>query len=92
MFLPLASLLLLGTQLAFAAERWRARNGAAVGDWLRAIGDFEALSALATFSYENPDYVFPEIVAGPPRFAGEGSHPSASAAWVQGRQHRQPGW
>jgi hypothetical protein len=71
LFQPVAALLLLGTQFAFAAERWRAAHGEAVGSWLRAIGEFEALSALATFSYENPDYVFPEIVEGPPRFAGE---------------------
>ena len=62
-FQPLAAPLLLGTQFAFAIERWRARHGGAVGDWLRAVGEFEALSALATFSYENPDYVFPEIVS-----------------------------
>ncbi len=76
LFQPLASLLLLGTQFAFAAERWRARNGRAVGDWLRAVGEFEALSALATFSYENPDYVFPEVVRGAPRFESEAlTHP-----------------
>lgn len=70
-FQPIASLLLLGTQLGFAVERWRARNGSAIGDWLRTIGEFEALSALATFGYENPDYVFPEIVSGPPCFEGD---------------------
>ena len=67
-FVPLASLMLAGTQLAFAVERWRARNGAELGGWLRVIGDVEALGALATFSYENPDYPFPELAEGPPRF------------------------
>ena len=70
-FQPIAGLLLLGSQLAFAAERWRARHGAAVGDWLRAIGELEALGSLAGFSYENPDYVRPEIVDGPAVFDGE---------------------
>jgi hypothetical protein len=71
LFQPVAALLLLGTQLAFAVERWRVRHGNVVGDWLRTIGEFEALSALATFSYENPEYVFPTIVEGPPLFEGD---------------------
>ncbi len=71
LFQPLAALLLLGTQLGFAVERWRARHGAAIGGWLRAIGEIEALSALATFAFENPDYIFPEIEAGAPRLAGD---------------------
>ncbi len=75
-FQPIAALLLLGTQFAFAAERWRARHGAAVGGWLRAIGEFEALSSLATFAYENPEYVLPEILDGPPRLeGGDLAHP-----------------
>ena len=53
-----------------------ARHGRSIGDWLGAIGELEALSALATFSSENPDYVFPEIVSGPARFEGEAlAHP-----------------
>ena len=75
-FQPLAALLLLGTQFAFAAERWRARHGRSVAGWLRAVGELEAVGSLATFSYENPDYVFPEIVAGPARFEAEAlAHP-----------------
>jgi hypothetical protein len=76
LFRPFAMLLFVGTQLAFAAERWRARHGGAIGDWLRAIGEIEALSALATFSYENGDYVVPEITPGPARFDGDAlAHP-----------------
>ena len=40
-FRPLAMLLLVGTQLAFAVERWRAKHGAGIGDWLRAIWTIE---------------------------------------------------
>ena len=75
-FAPLASLLLLGVQLAFAVERWRGRDGPSVGGWLRAIGEFEALSSLATFAFENPDYAFPEVVEGGPVFVGDDlAHP-----------------
>ncbi len=70
-FQPISVLLLLGTQLAYAVERWRERHGGEIGEWLRAVGEFEALSALATFSFENPDYVFPEFVERPSVLEGE---------------------
>jgi len=72
MFLPVASLLLLGTQLAYAIERWRERNGQYVGGWLREVGEIEALGALATFCFENPGYTFPELLEGAPRLEGVG--------------------
>ena len=71
-FQPISLLLHVGTQLGFAVERWRARHGGEIGDWLRAVGEFEALSALATFSFENPDYVFPELISDGSVFEGEG--------------------
>jgi DNA mismatch repair ATPase MutS len=60
-----AALMLWATQWAFAIEAWRTRTGAQVPQWLDAIGELEALLALASFSAEHPDYVFPEIVDGP---------------------------
>jgi len=65
MFVVPAALLLWGTQFAFAIEHWRARVGDHVPHWLEAIGEFEALSALATFAAENPDYAFPDFVPPP---------------------------
>src|SRR5690606_26194352 len=61
LFAPIAGLLLLGTQVAAAVERWRARMGAATLGWLDAIGELEALGSLATLSFEHPDDAFPEI-------------------------------
>jgi hypothetical protein len=76
MFGPIAAVLLLGTQLAFAVERWRARCGHAVPRWLAAVAEYEALSALATYHAEHPDYPFPEVVDGEPFFDGEDvAHP-----------------
>ncbi len=69
-FRPLSALLHGGTQIAFAVERWRGRHGTVVGNWLRAVGEVEALLALATLSFENPDYVFPEIVTDRSIFEG----------------------
>jgi hypothetical protein len=75
-FLPVSLVLMWGTQLAFALEAWRATCGHAVARWLDAVGEFEALSALAAYAYENPEHVFPEIVAKTPCFSGRAlGHP-----------------
>jgi MutS domain V/MutS domain III len=76
MFGPIAAVLLLGTQLAFAIERWRARCGSAVPRWIAAVAEYEALSAMATYRAEHPDHPFPEIVDGDPLYEGEAiAHP-----------------
>lgn len=59
---PLSPLMLWGTQIAFAVEAWRGRTGPAIGGWLDAIGEFEALSSLAGYAFENPEDPFPELV------------------------------
>jgi hypothetical protein len=61
-FAPFAALMLWGTQLAMAIDAWRGREGPAIGKWLEAIGEFEALCALAAYAAENPADPFPEIV------------------------------
>ena len=69
-FGPIAALLFWELHCAFAVERWRARHGREVARWLRHIGEFEALSALASYAYEHPADPFPELVEapGPPLF------------------------
>jgi hypothetical protein len=75
-FAPFACLLLWGTQMAYAIEAWRAVSGAAIRRWLDAVGEFEALCALASHSYENPEDPFPEIVTEGTCYEGEGlGHP-----------------
>ena len=73
------------TQLALAIEAWRRSDGAHVGSWMQAVGTFDALLALATFSYEHPSYPFPTIAGGAgdagPVFEGLGlGHPLLPAA------------
>ncbi len=70
LFLPVAVVLLWTPQLAFAIERWRLRCGSDLGRWIDAVGEIEALCAFAAFRYEHPDYAFPEICDGGPRFEG----------------------
>jgi hypothetical protein len=76
LFAPISALLLLGTQLAFAIERWRTRCGPLVPQWLAAVAEYEALSALGTYAAEHTQDPFPEIIEGPALFAGESvAHP-----------------
>jgi hypothetical protein len=70
-FAPFAALLLWSIHMAFAVERWRSQTGPAIGLWVRLVGEFEALSALATYAYENDSDSFPEITADGPRFLAE---------------------
>jgi hypothetical protein len=76
LFLPVASLLVLGTQLAAGIQRWRRRLGLAAGDWIAAMGQLEALASLATAAFEHPTDAFPEIGApGAPLEATGLAHP-----------------
>jgi len=62
--------------LAFAIETWRKRFGPAVRGWISAVGEMEALSSLASYSYEHPTDVFPEFTEDAPCFDAEAfSHP-----------------
>jgi hypothetical protein len=82
-FAPISALLMLGTQLAFAVERWRMRCGPAVPEWLAAVAEYEALSALATYASEHPLHPYPEVVEGPALFAADALvHPLLGASAV----------
>jgi MutS domain V/MutS domain III len=68
--------LMYSIQVAFAAERWRRLHGHAVGSWLKAIGEIEALLCFGTYSYEHADDPFPEFVKGAASLdAAEIKHP-----------------
>ena len=68
---------LVTLQIAYAAEAWRRRCGAALRDWIDAIGEIEALSSLAGYAYEHPRDPFPELAedAEPVFEATEMAHP-----------------
>ena len=67
-FAPFAYILLVKPQLAVAIDRWHRAYGAAVGEWLRIVGELEALAAMATYAYEHPADPFPIIVEGVPLY------------------------
>jgi hypothetical protein len=76
LFAPVGALLLWGSQIAFALERWRSRCGAALGPWVESAGELEALCALSGYAYEHPDDVWPDVVEGPAAFEGRAlGHP-----------------
>ncbi len=61
---------------ALALDDWRRAHGPRVAEWLDVAGRFEALVALATYAYERPQDVVPEVVEGAPRFRATGlGHP-----------------
>ena len=78
---PLDTPLLYSVHVALAAERWRRDHGKVIREWIDALGEFEALSSLARYSYEHPSDPFPELCDGPATFvAAELGHPLLPAA------------
>jgi hypothetical protein len=73
--------LLYSLHVALAAERWRGTHGKVIRQWVDALGEFEALSSLAAYSYEHPADPFPDFIDGPAAFvATELGHPLIPAA------------
>ncbi len=59
--LPLALVLHWDLHVLAALERWQARSGPHARDWLRATGEMEALSSLATLAADHPDWTMPTL-------------------------------
>ncbi len=79
LFAPFAALMLWKTQCAMAIDSWRATTGPAIAGWLAAVGEFEALTSLAAYAFENPSAPFPTIEEGDPLFDGQAvGHPLIS--------------
>jgi hypothetical protein len=68
---PPGTLLYLPLQAAFAwdlnvlarLENWQLLAGSHVRDWLSVIGEVEALSSLATLTYDEPNWSMPKVEA-----------------------------
>ena len=67
--------LLYREQVAMGIETWRRETGPHLGAWVRALGEFEALSSLASLAFERPQWSFPELT--------EGSHAQFEALALQ---------
>jgi hypothetical protein len=47
---------------AIAIEKWNQLYGAETARWFEALATFDALSSLAGFSFNHPDYIYPTLV------------------------------
>ena len=74
--IPVQVFTLSDVHVMHALENWQRRHGSQVRDWLAALGEIEALAALATLAHDHPDWVFPDVAAGTDRVAAEAlGHP-----------------
>ncbi|HET9212725.1 MAG TPA: hypothetical protein VFR03_20130 [Thermoanaerobaculia bacterium] len=72
----LQSLFLWDFHALLLLEKWQRDAGPQARRWLAALGRFEALAALATLKFEQPEWCFPKVEAAADRLAAEGlGHP-----------------
>jgi MutS domain V len=76
-FVKLVNRFIFWTPLCMLAiEAWRRRHGSRMRAWLASVGDFEALSSLASFAYERPACCFPMLHTVAPALNAKGlTHP-----------------
>lgn len=58
------SFILWDLQVVFRLEKWRKRNQNNMLIWFDTIYKFDAVSSMATFSFNHPNYLFPELKEG----------------------------
>ncbi|NQV27423.1 MAG: DNA mismatch repair protein MutS [Rhodopirellula sp.] len=81
-FGPIAFLLGVPVHVVHRVEMWRERIGPHIPEWLDAVGQIEALSSLARYTFEHPGDPFPEVLEeseGPIYDAQDLGHPLIQA-------------
>jgi membrane protein implicated in regulation of membrane protease activity len=74
--LPLAAIFLWDFHVLLLLETWQRDAGAQARGWLAALGRFEALAALGSLKFEQPEWCFPQVDPSVDRFAAEAlGHP-----------------
>ena len=69
-------LMFWSAQFVFRAEKWQEEFGPHIRGWLSAVGEFEALTALAGYAFDHPADVMPQVSEHGPLFdAVEMTHP-----------------
>jgi predicted ATPase len=71
LYIPWQAATLWDVHLLGAFERWQARAGHHAREWLEALGEAEALSALAGLRHAHPRWALPEIDPVADRLRGE---------------------
>lgn len=60
----------------YQLEKWKDAASPSLGEGFEALGEAEALASLAAFSFDHPDYAFPEVAPAAPPLAAEAlGHP-----------------
>jgi hypothetical protein len=77
---PIQALTLWDFHVLFALDKWRRVAGPRVRGWLEAVGELDALSALAAARRDNPEWCMPEIAAEPVLAAQALGHPLIAPA------------
>jgi hypothetical protein len=72
---PVQALTLWDFHVAFALERWRRSVGRRVRAWMEALGELDALSALARARHDNPAWAVPRVTDRPLLRARDLAHP-----------------
>jgi hypothetical protein len=74
---PIQTLTLWNFHTLALLESWQARAGKQVRGWLVALGEMEALAALASLAHDEPAWAFPTVTEDePPLYAARGlGHP-----------------
>jgi hypothetical protein len=77
---PIQALTMWDFHVLKALERWRASAGSHVRAWMMAVGELDALSALAVAHHDNVAWCMPEISAEPVVMGESLGHPLISDA------------
>jgi DNA mismatch repair ATPase MutS len=72
---PVQALTLWDFHVVFALDGWRRDAGRRVRDWMEAVGELDALSALARIRHDNPGWAAPALDPGPVLQARDLGHP-----------------
>jgi len=60
--IPLNLLFFTDIRFCLALEKWKGEHAARIPGWFAAMAEFEVLSSFANTAFNNPSWVFPEIV------------------------------
>ena len=76
----LNGLFMFNLHLLLKVEKWKKQNQENVPNWFESIATFDAMSSLANFAYNNPDFVYPELLSDDFGFVAENlGHPLIDA-------------
>ncbi|SET16428.1 MutS domain V [Natronincola peptidivorans] len=67
-FLPINIITLWDYQCMVALERWKEQSGGLIEKWLEVLGEMEALSSLASISFDYPHWTMPKFTEKPSVF------------------------